>query len=257
MAGLMTLLRKELLEQWRTRRFLVIAAVLVVFGLTSPLMARYLPEIIRGLGGQQMMEELAQMIPPPTVADAVGQYVKNCFQFGVILALLVPMGAVVGEKDRGTAPLLLSKPVSRAAFLLAKFVAVAAVFLVGILLAALGAYCYTGVLFQWLDAGRFLLFNLLFWLNLLVYVALTLLGSTLARSTVAAGGITFAAYMVLWLLGAIPQLGKHLPDALAGWGTKLALGVPAEAAWGSMAVSLALIGAALVGAVLVLRRQEI
>lgn len=160
MTALATLLKKELLEQWRTRRFWVVAAVLLLFGMTSPLVARYLPEIIRALGGDQVMEGLEQVIPPPTVADAVGQYVKNCFQFGVILALLVPMGAVVGEKDRGTAPMLLSKPVSRAAFLLAKFVAVSAVFLVSILLAALGSYYYTGVLFQWLDVGRFLLLNL-------------------------------------------------------------------------------------------------
>jgi ABC-2 type transport system permease protein len=176
----------------------------------------------------------------------------------VILALLVPMGAIVGEKDRGTAAMVLSKPVSRAAFLLAKFVAAALVFLVGILLAALGAYYYTGILFEWLDVGQFALLNLLFWLNLLVYLALTIFASTLARSTVAAGGIGFGLFMLMWIVGIIPQIGKYLPDALQGWGMQLVLGGGTGApAWGALGVSLGLIVAALVGAVVVFRRQEI
>jgi ABC-2 type transport system permease protein len=251
---MLTMLKKELREQWRTYRFLVVGAVLAIFGLTSPLMARYIPELIKSLGG---IEGLDQLIPTPTVADAVGQYLKNCFQFGVILALLVPMGAVVGEKDRGTAAMVLSKPVSRASFLLSKFVAAALVFLAAILIAALGAYYYTGILFQWLDVGAFLLLNLLFWLDLLVYLALTMLASTLARSTVAAGGIGFGLFMVMWIAGVIPQVGRHLPDALLGWGTRIALGLPGAPAWGALGVSLGLIAAALVGAVVIFRRQEI
>lgn len=251
---MLTLLKKELLEQWRTYRFLVVGAVLVLFGLTSPLMARYLPDIIKSLGG---IEGLDQLIPPPTTADAIGQYLKNCAQFGVILALLVPMGAVVGEKDRGTAVMVLSKPVSRASFLLAKFVAAALVFMVAILLAALGAYYYTGILFEWLNVGQFALLNVLFWLNLLVYLALTMFASTLARSTVAAGGIGFGLFMLMWIAGIIPQVGKHLPDALQGWGMQLVLGWPGDPAWGAVGVSLGIIAVALVGAVVVFRRQEI
>ena len=34
--------------------------------------------------------------------DAVTQYIKNIGQFGVILALLLTMGAVAQEKDKGT-----------------------------------------------------------------------------------------------------------------------------------------------------------
>lgn len=251
---MMTLLKKELLEQWRTYRFLVVVAILLLFGLASPLMARYLPDIIRSMGG---VEGLEQLIPTPTTADAIGQYLKNCGQFGVILALLVPMGAIVGEKDRGTAAMVLSKPVARASFLLSKFAAAALVFLLGIALAGLGAYYYTGVLFAWLDVGAFALLNLLFWLNLLVYLALTIFASTLARSTVAAGGIAFGLFMVMWIVGIVPQIGRHLPDALQGWGMTLVLGGPGSPAWGAVGVSLGLIAAALVGAVVVFRRQEI
>ena len=42
-------LRKELTEQWRTRRLLIVAAVLIVFGLGSPLLAKVTPEILRSV----------------------------------------------------------------------------------------------------------------------------------------------------------------------------------------------------------------
>lgn len=251
-----TLLQKELREQWRTHRFLVVGAVLLLFGLLSPVIAKYTPDLIKALGGSQLAG-LENLFPTPTVRDAIQQYVKNLSQLGVVMALLVPMGAVVQERDRGTAAMLLSKPVSLGAFLTAKFVAIGIVFLCAIALAALGGYYYTGILFQWLDVGRFASLNGLFLLDLLAYMSLTLLASTLARSLVAAGGIAFASYMVLWIAGSIPAIGKYLPDALLGWGSRLALGLPGDPSWAALGVTVGIIVAALAGAWAIFRGQEI
>src|SRR3972149_4364662 len=137
---MLTLLRKELLEQWRTYRMLIVAAVMLVFGMTSPLLGRYTREIISQLPNSP--PELITLIPPPTVADAVLQYAENLVQFGAILAILIPMGAVAQEWERGTAAMLLSKPVSRETFISAKFLALLATFLIGVALAAAGGYYY-------------------------------------------------------------------------------------------------------------------
>jgi len=252
---MITLLRKEIRAQWRTHRVLIVAALLLLFGLTSPLLVRYLPDIINSLGG--LPPEFAELIPPPSVGDAIAQYIKNLTQFGIVLALLVPMGAVVREKERGTAAMLLSKPVSRASFLLAKFAALALTFLTGLVLAGLGGYYYSGVLFEWLDLGRFSLLNGLLWLYFLVYVALTLLASTLARSQVAAGGMAFVLYLLLLVPESIPPLGNYLPGAVVMWGGRLALGQAGDPAWVALGVSLGLIAAALLGAWGILRGQEI
>src|SRR5689334_23960636 len=90
--------RKEVLEQWRTYRALVVGAVLLAFGLLSPLTAKLTPELIRLIPNG---DQLAGLIPAPTALDAVGQYLKNMSQFAVILALLLTMGAVTQEKERG------------------------------------------------------------------------------------------------------------------------------------------------------------
>ena len=120
-------LRKELLEQWRTYRMLVVGAVLLAFGLLSPLTARLTPELIRLIPNG---DQLAGLIPAPTALDAAAQYLKNMSQFAVILALLLTMGSVTQEKERGTAAMMLSKPLPRWAFLAAKFAGLAVTFAV-------------------------------------------------------------------------------------------------------------------------------
>jgi len=120
MAGFGPLLRKELLEQWRTLRLPVVATVFLLVGLSSPLLARFTPEILKAVAGDQ----IPFVLPPPTAADAVDQLAKNLGQFGGLISVLLAMGAVATEKERGTAALILSKPVGRGGFLVAKLVAI-------------------------------------------------------------------------------------------------------------------------------------
>lgn len=245
-------LRKELLEQWRSYRLLVVAAVLLAFGLLSPLTAKYTPELIRLLPNG---DEIAGLIPPPTMLDAVAQYLKNMSQFIIILALLLTMGAVTQERERGTAAMLLSKPLPRWAFLAAKFVALGLTFAAGLLLAGAGAYYYTWLLFGPLDAGAWLAVNGLLLVYTLVYVALTLLCSVLARSQAAAGGLAFGLLIGLAVLGIIPQIGQYLPGELVNWAARLMS--TGASAWPALGVSLALIAGALAAAWWRFERQEL
>jgi ABC-2 type transport system permease protein len=114
MAGLAVLLGKELLESWRTYRLPVVGGLFLFVGLSSPLLARYLPEILKAAGGDQFG---VLQLPTPTAADAVDQLWKNLAQFGAFAAIILAMGAVAGEKDRGTAAFVLSKTASRGGFL--------------------------------------------------------------------------------------------------------------------------------------------
>ena len=57
MTGFSVLLRKELLEQWRTLRLPVVAAVFLLNGIISPLLARFTPELVEALGGDALFVE--------------------------------------------------------------------------------------------------------------------------------------------------------------------------------------------------------
>jgi ABC-2 type transport system permease protein len=249
-------LRKEVLELARTYRLLSMGIVLVFFGLSSPLLAKLMPELFRLIPGG---EDLAPLIPTPTVADAIAQYVKNISQFGFLLALLVTMGAVAQEKERGTAILIVVKPVPRATFLLAKFVALALAFLGCLVLAGLGGYYYTLLLFTpAVSPSAWLVLNLFLWLYILVYVALTLLASTVVKSQAAAAGLGFGVMLIFAALGAIPHVGQYLPGQLVAWGTALLIGSPPSAqSWPALAVSLGLIAACLLTTWAVFERQEL
>jgi len=249
----LAVLRKELVEQWRSRRLVAVGAVLLFFGFLSPLSAKLLPDLMKSLGdsGGIVIE-----IPPPTVQDALLQYVKNTSQVGVLLAVLLAMGALAQEKERGTAVMVLSKPVSRANFLLGKFVALTLVFGLCLALAGLACYYYTMVLFEGSGGARFVEMNLLLALFVEFYLAVTLLGSTIARSQVMAGGLGLGTIFVVAILGALPRLGEYMPTALLEWARVLMVGT-GEPAWGAVAVSLGGIVVCLGAALAVFERQEL
>jgi ABC-2 type transport system permease protein len=250
-----TALRKELILQWRTRRFLVIMAVFVLFGLTSPLLAKYTPEIIKNMAGA---EQFASLIPTPTMADAMAQYIKNITQFGFMLAVLLGMNAVAGEKESGTAAMILSKPMPRWAFVMSKFTAQSLVYASAFLVAGLGAYYYTYLMFGWFDALQFLAINLLLLLWLLTFVGAALVGSVIANSVAAAAGIGLGLSVAFMLAGTIPQYGSLMPGGLMGWASALGAqtaNVPPNG--GAVAGGIVLIMLCLLWSVALFERQEI
>lgn len=246
-------LRKEWLEQWRTYRLLVMCVILVVFGLLSPLIAKYTPEIIRLIPNGEVM---VQLIPAPTLMDAVTQFIKNISQFGVILALLLTMGTVAREKDKGTAAMMLVKPLPRVSFLLAKFTALMLMFAVAIAIAGAACYYYTWLLFGALDVPRWLALIGLTILFVLVYIAITLFCSVVTKSQAAAGGLALCMLFILGLVGAIPGLGEYLPGQLITWGGELMSG-KTEVFWPALWVSVGIIVFALMGAMFIFERQEL
>jgi ABC-2 type transport system permease protein len=190
------------------------------------------------------------------VADAISQYVKNMSQFGILLALLVTMGVVVQEKERGTAAFFLTRPVSRETFLLAKFAALTVTFIASLALAAAGCWYYTLVLFAPLAWGAFLALNGLMLVVFLVYMALALLASTIARTNGVAVGLAFVALILVGGIGALPSIGEYFPGRLFSWGATLILGGNG-AAWPAFGISLGIIAIALLAACIIFRRQEV
>jgi ABC-2 type transport system permease protein len=249
------LLWKELLEQWRSHRVLVVTAVLVAMGILGPLTARYMNELMASIPGTP--EGLEAVLPKPTADLAVSELADNLAQFGLILALLVPMASVVGEKSTGTAAMVLSKPVSRSAFLLAKLLALLMTFALGTGLGVAAGYAYTGMLFTWLPPGGFVALASALLLYLLFYASLTLLASTLMRSQLAAAGLSFGMALVLGLLGSFPGIGVFLPASLLGWGRSAASGIAADVPWKALIAVLVLVPGLLLMGWGALRRQEI
>ncbi len=255
MTGLRPLVLKEMLESWRTRRLAIAVALFAFVGILSPLTARYLPEILELALGDQMTIP----IPTPTAADAVLQLQKNLGQFGALAAIILAMGAVASEKERGTAAFILTKPVSRASFLVAKLASLAVVLGLSTVVAIVLAWTYTAVLFEPPTVPGWIAMGLLAWLALMAWGSITFLASTVARSAAAAAGIGFVALIGVSLVAAIPPIGRWLPSGLDGPAMALASGAPVDGGDLASAVigTTALIAVAIVAAWLAFRRQEL
>ena len=211
MTGYRALLEKEIIEAWRTHRVVLVCAFYVLLGISAPVIIRYLPEIqvLFGPAGEEL--GLGDLGLP----DAIDLVVRNIVQFGSIAAVLVAMGAVAGERERGTLALTLSKPVSRTAFLAAKFVSIAMVLGLGTGLGILAMYLYATLLYGTTDPVAWFQVLLLLWLAVLVPAAITFLGSVVAPSSLGAGAIGVVSLAVL-------SFGSTLPTASPWFSTGLA-----------------------------------
>lgn len=134
---------------------------------------------------------------------------------GVVIAV---QGAVVGEKQSGTAEWVLSKPVSRTAFILPKFIANAVGFLVMVILPQ-GLCGYLVISLgkgSWISLPGYIAGLALVFLSLVFYLALTIMLGTLFNNRAAVVGIPIVFLLAESFLEKVPGLKRVLPGLLVG-----------------------------------------
>jgi ABC-2 type transport system permease protein len=256
MMGFAPLLLKELREQIRTYRLLAVAAVFVLFGILSPVTDRYMKELFDAIGTET--GGFSMTVPAPSLKGVADQLLKNLSQFGIICALLLAMGSVAWEKERGTAAMIMTKPASRAAFLAAKLVAISLSLGLGVILGCGLAYLYTAILYPSnFPLGGFVAASAMLWWIAVVFAAITLLGSALTRSAIAAAGIGLVALIVLGIASALPVVGPYMPPSLGEPAMDLLLGRDPGAILGPLVFNVALVPVLFLVTWLSFRRQEL
>ena len=249
MAGFMVLLKKELRYQLRTHRLLVVVAVFFIFGLATPLLFYYLPELIPE-------SEITIQLPQFTTTDVVNEYIDTVGQIGMIAAILVAMSAVARERELGTAAMTLSKPVGCGAFITAKLASLALVFVAGIVIGAMGCYLYTTVLYGGLNARDFFTANLVTGLYLMFCLAFTVMCSSFFKSQLAAGGLALVCLISLTVTSGLPVMKDYSPGVLVAWSRDIASGGSSNN-WGVLIVSLVMIALTILTGWQVFKRKEL
>lgn len=193
--GFRNLTDKELRSWWGTRRWLVHLALWLIVETGFILLI--------SLEGRHEM----------TPAKGLGESMQIFFQaggfFALIGAVLVTQGAIVGERSSGTAAWVLTKPTTRPAFVLSKFVAITTTFLIlslvvpaiGMLIVCKLIWHVTPVATHFLEALGIQALHQTF------YIALTLMLGTLFSSRGPVSGLALG----FWLSGNI------LPNLIPQW----------------------------------------
>jgi ABC-2 type transport system permease protein len=211
-SGFGNLLRKELGQWWGTRQWWIQLLAWVV--------------ILNGVAALIMID------PESTANEAVQTFLlMGAFVIGVGVVLTV-QGAVVGERESGTAAWIMSKPVSPSAFILAKLVAHSLGFLVtAVLVPTLVFAAEAAVLLSVpLSYGSLALGVVVVALAVVFYVALTLALGTLFRGRGPVAGIGVGMLLMgQFFAGMLPlALVIVTPWLLGDVATSVALGTELE-----------------------------
>jgi len=228
MRNYMVFLKKELFESVKTHKLVIMLAVFLVFGMMSPLTAKFTPEILKW--AVEMDPSTAGMdfggllTTPPVAFDSWAQFYSNVGLMGFIALVVVFSGMISSETTRGTLTIMLSKGLSRAAVVLSKLTSAALIWTVSFYFSVLTAWGYTAYMF---DDGVPNLFFAMFclWVFGMFLLALTAFMATLTNKGYACMLSVGAAAIALSIVNIIPVVSKYNPLSLSGSISLLADGI--------------------------------
>jgi ABC-2 type transport system permease protein len=246
--------RKEVHEIVRTWRIWVLPGILLLFAVSAPFLARYTPELVTALAGDQLG---GIHLAAPTYLDSYAQWIKNLTQITLFALIIIEGGIVSSEVTSGTAILLLTKPLSRVAFVVVKAVVHSVFLAVLLVLGTLVSWGLTAVVFGAAPAAP-IWDSALVWLVLGVfYVATMTLLSVAIRSSAGAAGAGIAVFIVLSVAGLWKPLNDFSPAGLAGRATSLAADAATSPVLWPVLISLAASIAFVALAAAIFRRAEL
>lgn len=252
MNGFTALLGKEFREILRTWRIWVLPGFLIFNALSGPASAKLSRELMSSVLGP----DAAKAMPDPTFWDSWAQWTKNLSPT-ILLVILVSMaGLVCGEVAQGTAVLVLTKPVSRTAFVLAKFTAAMVFVMAATALGTVVTWGLTEVLFDGVQAAPLWRATALWLVAAACYLAVALLASSALPSTLGAAGAGLASLIVISLLGLWGPLARNSVVGLPGLAGRAGAGEPVEVLW-PVASALVVTALLLALATRMLSRREI
>lgn len=221
MRAYMAFTKKEFTEVTRNYKLLILGLVFLLFGVMSPITAKYLPEIISKLMPAGMEISIAE----PTAMDSWSQFFKNVAQMGLFVLVILFSGMMASEYSKGTLVHLVTKGLNRKTIILSKFTASLLLWTGAYILCFLVTFGYTW--FFWGDGTlmKGLAESILgIWFFGVMLLAVVLLGSFLFRNSY--GSLLFAgtAVIIQILVNMIPHAQKWNPIELVSKGNALLLG---------------------------------
>lgn len=254
MNGALVFAGKEVREIVRTWRIWVLPAILIFFAVTGPVLARFTPEIVGSLAGDQLG---GITFPAATYLDAYGQWIKNLSQITLFALIIIYGGIVSAETSSGTAVLVLTKPMSRAAFVAVKAAVHAAFLAVVLLVGALITWALTAAVFGEAP-GSPLWRSSLVWLVLgVLFIAVMTFLSVVIPSAAGAAGAGIGVYIVLAVAAIVKPLSDYSPAGLMGQATTLAADTATPSSLWPVVTALVLAVLLVWGAALLFRRKDL
>lgn len=252
-----TLLQKEIVEMWRSFKWIWVPITFILLGVSEPLSNYYMPQIIDSFGG--LPEGAVIEIPPPTAGEVLVAGLSQYSTLGVLIIVLGTMGIIAGERRSGVAAMILVKPVSYFSYVTSKWAGSLLLVWVSLLIGYLATWYYTGLLFDWVPFSEFIQSYLLYGLWLSVVLTITIFFS----SIFIAPGIAGFTSLTLIVIGSIvsSSLSQWLewsPSQLTSYaGALLVAGNLSDETLPASLIATAMIAILLWLSVLIFKKKEL
>lgn len=216
------LFRKEMLELTRNYKMIWMPIVFILFGLTEPLTAFYLPDIIHSVG--DLPEGTVISIPTPSSEEVLLSTISQFSTFGVLIIVLGFMGMIAGERKSGNAVMVLVKPVSYAAYIYSKWMAAFVLVWVSYGLGMISSWYYIHVLFNGIGITAIVQGFLVYGLWLTFILTMVVFFSSLVKTSGLAGFVTIGITLLLTVVsGYMTKTLKWSPGQLSNYVNEIVL----------------------------------
>jgi ABC-2 type transport system permease protein len=220
-SGLSVLVRKDATEWLRGRRAGVVLVVSTLFMVLAAANSWITARIIAALPPE---------MDPPDAPASLAPFDNLLAAFGsqifIVAAIFAVASVLVHERESGTLAWVASKPVSRDAIWLAKFVSASGVLAITSVLVPLSITTAVVVaLYGAPPVGAVLLIAFGGVAAVVFFAALGLAASTVVPGQPAVAAVGFGAFVLVPLIGGIvPALGAVLPTSIVAWAVGAGMG---------------------------------
>ena len=223
MKSCIAFIKKEITEQLRTSKLMIIGILFVLFGIMNPAVAKLTPWLLELMSDALAESGMTVTGVTVTAMDSWVQFFKN-IPMALIAFVLLQSNIFTKEYNSGTLVLSLTKGLERYKVVISKTAVLTALWSVGFWVCFGITYAYNAYFWDNSIAKNLIFSVVCWWLFGMFVVSLIVLFSTLAKSNVGVllgtGGVVFAFY----IFSLIPKINKCFPTYLTD-GNNLIYGI--------------------------------
>lgn len=255
MRGFGVFLAKEMREITRTWRIWVLPAIMIFIGIASPIIAEFTPDLVSSVASSEQTGVVIE-IPDAITRDAYLQFSKNSVQMALIAVIIAVAGMIAAEKRSGTAILVLTKPLSRTAMVIAKVFSNWVLLIAGTAVGALLCVGVTALVFDTTLVAEFAQATALWIVLAAMFIACMAFFSTLVGSQGGAAGAGVGLFLAISILSAWGPAREFSPAGLLSAGDRIILGDSPPVLW-PVVTAIAISVLAVAAAAYIFERQEL
>lgn len=222
MKTLVAFLKKEMMEQIRSSRLMILGLLFLAFGIMNPAIAKLTPWLMEMMAETMKESGLAVIEIKVDAMTSWTQFYKNV-PMALIAFVLLLSNIFTKEYQSGTLILALTKGLERYKVVLAKAIVLISTWTTGYWLCYGVTYVYNAYFWDNSIANHLGIAAVYWWLvgiwTIAMMILFSVIGSSNSTVLLGTGGVFFAVY----LLSLIPKLKEYMPTELMG-GMSLLMG---------------------------------